>query len=361
MIAVNPYSRVNVDIPNISLAYAATALSAQVVDFNTSPRPMDVLLKQETDVLAISVRSLNVMEAERIGREYRKIHQGVRLVSIGSGIDIQCCYPYRRWEDHVGIDADFSDAYPFPEYELFDTFPLFLENWQRNRWRYAIMTSLGCPFPCMHCMCKNRRWRPRSAENAAEELQRARERWGIHSFLILDDCFNVNRGRVLRFCQLVKPLNLAWECANGLRADLFDEELAQRLAEAGCTQVSFGIESIDDQVLTNISKAETFHNIECAVKTATRYFKSVNGFFIIGLPGSSFISDRAGLEWSRSVGINAHFSYYVPQGLQLPNDEVFYGEGARPLSNAYSYEEQEQLFLETSGMRPAVPAGNQVQ
>ncbi len=357
MIFVNPYSRVNVDFPDISLAYAATHYNAKVVDFNTDPRPYDVLLAQQSDTLGISVRSLNMGEALKIAEAYKKVYPETRIVSVGTGIDIQCCYPYRQWDDHIAYDTLFSDEYPFPDYELFDTFPIFRKKWQEGIWRYAIMTSLGCPFPCEHCMCRSRKFRPRSPENSVEELKRAIGMWGIKKFFILDDCFNANTKRAARFCEQVKDLGLPWECANGLRADLFDEKLAVLLSGAGCVQASFGIESVDNKVLKNINKAETFEQIERAVKIALKYFDNVNGFFIIGLPGSTYKSDRAGLEWARKIGLNAHFSYYVPQGLHLPNDELFYGEGARPLGDAYPHEDQQRLFAETSGMRPPVPTG----
>ncbi len=356
MIFVNPYSRVNVDFPDISLAYAATHFNVPVVDFNTNPRPYDALLSRKTDTLGISVRSLNAGEAARIANTYKSAYPNTKVVSVGSGIDIQCCYPYRKWDDHLEYTVEFSDEYPFPNYELFDTFPLFETNWKNGVWRYAIMTSLGCPFPCEHCMCRSRKFRPRSPENSVNELRAAVDRWKIKKFFILDDCFNANKKRAIRFCRLVKDLCLPWECANGLRADLFDDELAEALARAGCVQVSFGIESTDNDVLASINKAESFEQMEKAAIIARRYFENVNGFFIIGLPGSSYKSDRAGLDWARRIGINAHFSYYVPQGLNLPDDEVFYGDGARPLSDAYPAEDQVRLFNETSAMRPPVPS-----
>jgi hypothetical protein len=356
MIFVNPYSRVNCDVPNLSLAYCATILgAAKIVDFNTAPRNYDILLEQPTDLLGISLRSLNIAEAERIAAAYRIAHPQTRIASVGCGIDIQCCYPFRSWSDHLSYNETFSDQYPFPNYELFDSFPTFHQNWRANKWRYVIMTSLGCPFPCMHCMCKNRPWLARSPQNCYEELKRAQTQWGIVSFLIIDDCFNVNIQRAIEFCRLIKPLGLHFECANGLRADLFTTELAQSLAEAGCIQASFGIESTDDVVLRNIHKKESFAQISAAVHIAKQHFKHVNGFFIIGLPGSSYESDRRSLAWANEIGINAHFSYYVPQGLELPDNEVFYGEGARPLSDSYAHEDQIRIYLETSSMRPVVP------
>lgn len=355
MIFVNPFSRVNTDIPNISLAYTATKFGAQVIDFNTLPRPKETILQHQADLLGISVRSMNTGEAEEIASMYLNEYPNTPIVSVGCGIDIQCCYPFHSWERHLSFPFDFSDKYPFPDYELFDSFDLFQKNWQSGKWKYALMTSLGCPFPCNYCMCRKRKWLPRSAQNSVAELEQAKDKWGISSFVIIDDCFNVNHKRCLDFATQVKNLNLTWECANGLRADLFSEELAQTLADSGCIQVSFGIESIHDDILKQINKGEDFAAIEKAVEIATRYFPHVNGFFIIGLPGSSLEKDRQSLEWAQMAGINAHFSYFVPSLCELPENEVFYGTEAKPLGDAYPKEEQQRFYQETAQMRP-IPA-----
>ena len=146
-----------------------------------------------------------------------------------------------------------------------------------------------------------------------------------------------------------------------MRADLFDEEIAAALADAGCQQVSFGIESIHDDILKNIKKGETFAQIEKAITSATRYFKHVNGFFIIGLPGTTLEKDRLSLAWARNAGINAHFSYFVPTLSELPDNEVFYGAEAKPISNVYSKSDQKLFYLETSGMRPTLPIQIKIQ
>jgi radical SAM superfamily enzyme YgiQ (UPF0313 family) len=243
MIFVNPAAQSNTDIPNVALAYAATILKAQaVVDFNTMPEPADRLYKQKIDVLGISFQSRSISEAEKIKARYKNVFPDAQVKSIAGILDVQCCYPFMQWDDRLDYGDSFSDATPFPNYELFDSFPVFLKNWQNGTWPYVIMTSRGCPYSCTYCMSHNRKWLPRSASNCAQELKHVQDAWRIKSFTILDDCFNVKKDRVIEFCQAVEPLGLAWSCTNGLRADRFDQEQAAAMQRAGCTTVGFGIE-----------------------------------------------------------------------------------------------------------------------
>jgi radical SAM superfamily enzyme YgiQ (UPF0313 family) len=352
MIFVNPQAKVNRDIPNIGLAYAATHFNIKVIDQNTMPFPKDRFLKYETDVLGISIQSRTYSEAARIAKEYKTKYPEAKVRSISGFLDIQCCYPYLDLEDKIVYDEPFSENYPFPNYELFDSFDLFKKNWQSGIWSYAIMTSQGCPYHCIYCWSKERKWGARTAQNCFQELALAKEKWGIKSFSIIDDCFNIDKNRVIEFCKLIKPLALNWTCANGLRADRIDEGIAKAMAESGCQYVSFGIESVIPQVLEAIKKGETIEQIEYAVDIAKRYFKGINGFFIIGLPQSSYERDLFSLKWAMKKSINAHFSYYVPYDKVLQDDNIFYGEGAHPVSEEYPQKSQRKIYKMTKHMRP---------
>lgn len=352
MIFINPPAKVNKEIPNIGLAYAATYFNVKVIDLNTKSYPYNRFLRQKTDILGVSVKSLTYNEALRLSNLYKKKYPDAKIKSISGFLDVQCCYPYLDFEDKISYCEPFSDKYSFPNYELFDSFKIFQKNWRSGAWGYAIMTSQGCPYKCVYCVSRERPWLARSAENSFEEIKMAKEKWGIKSFQILDDCFNVDKKRIIEFCNLVKPLNLKWFCTNGIRADKFDEEIAQNMALSGCAHLSFGIESTDSDVLLKIKKGETFEEIKNAIKIAKKYFKSVNGFFVIGLPGSSYEIDMRSLEWAQKSGINAHFSYYVPIEKQTYFDEVFYGSGAHPISEVYPKSLQKKIYKMTEKARP---------
>lgn len=351
MILVNPNASLYRNIPPLALAYMATFLRARIIDQNTKPEPNDRFLNKRTNLLGIFVRSVSYSESERIAKLYQKKYPHAKVKSIYTPIDVQCCYPTLQFEKRIVFDKPFGDSYPFPDFSLFDSFDVWLSHWQDGSWPYGILTSLGCPFQCVYCAARNRGWKPRSAKNCVEELKQAKKKYKIVSFEILDDAFNVNKARVLEFCKLVKPLKLKWVCANGLRADLLDEGEAKAMADSGCTSVSFGVESTDPEVLKNIHKGETIEQISKAVDIAKKYFKVVNGFFILGLPGSSYKKDLQSVEWITKKGITGVFSYHVPFNAEKTNSEMFYGEAARAQSAAYPKKYQEQIYKMTEFMK----------
>lgn len=351
MLFVNPESKVNPDVPNLALAYAATHYNIKVIDQNTMPFPKDRFMDIETDILGISVRSVTYTESKRIASEYKKKYPSAGIKSISGFLDVQCCYPFVQLDKRLEYNEPFSDKYPFPNYELFDSFPIFKENWQNGNWRYSIMTSLGCPYQCMFCISRNRKWLHRGVENCVEELRIAKEKWGIKSFQIIDDCFNINKERVLKFCELIKPLKLYWLCTNGVRADRFDEDMAEAMYSSGCTTISMGVESTDTDVLKAIKKGETIEQIEKAVRIAKKYFDLVNCYFIIGLPQSTYEKDLNSIRWVMKNHVNGHFSYYSPFDLGAQYNDMFYGEGAKPKSDVYPKELQGKIYRMTASMR----------
>jgi radical SAM superfamily enzyme YgiQ (UPF0313 family) len=184
------------------------------------------------------------------------------------------------------------------------------------------------------------------------ELREARQRWGIRRFDVIDDCFNADPRRVVEFCDAVRELGLPWTCANGLRADRFDAPMAAALRRSGCQYLSFGVESVDDAVLQTIRKGETASQITRAVQIAQRHFPGrVNCFLILGLPGSSYASDRDSLRWALRQGVSANVSFFVDHEQDVSGDAVFSGDRARPTSDAYDRTLQQALYNLTSYMR----------
>lgn len=300
LLLVDPRSDVYINLPNMSLAYTATVYGAPVIDQHVLPYPKDRFMKYNAEVLGISVRSFAKLEADRVVQAYSRVYPQAKIKSVNA-LDVQCCYPFLKLNEEILLERDFSDDLPFPKYELMDSFNYLLVNWQAGLWHYPILTSLGCPYGCVFCASRNRPYRTRSVDNCIAELRQAKEKYGIVSFEIIDDVFNLQKARVMDFCQKVSGLKLSWLCSNGLRADRFDQEEAQALKEAGCIAVGFGVESSDPDVLKAVNKGEAIEDIEKAVNIAGRYFSEVKGYFIVGLPGSDYRKDLSSIEWAKKI------------------------------------------------------------
>lgn len=323
MIFINPDSRTNKDIPNLAVAYAATVYRSRVIDLNTMPDPGNRFFDEKKNDYVLSVQSRNYGHARKIKEEILLKNPNASVRTLKGILDIQCCYPFVTFDETLSIDTPFSDNLPFPDYSLLDSFQIFLAKWQSGDWYYPLMTSIGCPFQCTYCMSRRRVYKTRSVDNCIDELRQAQVKWDIKKFCIMDDCFNLKKGRVLEFAAKTKPLDLEWICSNGLRADLFDEEIADAIRASGCRHLSFGAESASDRILERIQKGETLAQIEKAVSIAKPRFDAVNGFFIFGLPGTTMEDDIESLCFILKHGINAHLSVYVPfdKGLQI--DAIF--------------------------------------
>jgi len=340
ILLINPDSGVNRDLPNVNLAYVATHFKAPVVDYNTLPGKPECMFQYATKVMGISVQSHTAKEAQHIAERYRYRVPDVKIKSISGPIDVFCCYPFIDYQEKVEYAPEFSDQLVFPDYSLFDSFEVYKKNWRKGAWHYPIMTSLGCPYQCSYCASRNRKSKTRSIDNVIAELKEASSRYNMKSFGIVDECFNLDKKRVIDFCKQVKKLGLTWVASGGLRADLFDDETARAMKESGCNYVGFGIESVDDNVLLKTEKGESRAQIEQAIKIAHRYFGSrVHGFFIIGLPGSSYKSDKYALQWALRNNLSANFSTYV-----TGNNVNFYGPHARISSKAYPEYLQKKLY-----------------
>jgi len=331
MIFIDPETNANTNVPNIGLAYISAALHKlqiphKVIDQDMMPFPKDRFLK-ESGNFAISVKFNTLNEVKRITKLIHKKSPKSEISWGGPHMrnkevvkNLKKEFPYVKFKvgyyDEELLNTNNLDEIPFPRYEDFDSFDFIFDNFRTGYWRYSMMTSRGCPFHCTFCN-SDKNFRARSAVNCIDELKYAQENYKIKGFQILDDNFIMIEQRTIEFCELVKPLDMNWMLPNGIRADLITEELAKEMHKAGCKLISFGVECINDEVLKNVRKGETFSQIEKGIKIAKKYFQ-VNGFFIIGLPGSSYEKDLKSYEWAKEIGITSHFGILVP----IPGTEI---------------------------------------
>ena len=323
---IAPENNANNDVPNIGLAYISAALNKLntdniIVDQAMMPYPKDRFMIVEAETYGISVKFNIINEVKRITNLLHMMKPNAKIIWGGPHMknseiveELKKEFPYVEFKagyyDQELLDTMKLDDIPFPCYDNFDSYDYLMDNFRSGFWRYPIMTSRGCPFQCKFCN-SDKNFNARTAQNCIDELKHAVDNYGIKHFQILDDNFIMVKDRALEFCEKIKPFNLNWMCPNGIRADLITEELAKAMSEAGCTLVSFGVECADDEVLKSINKGETLKQITDGINIAKNYFH-VAGFFIIGLPGSSYEKDLASYEWSKKMGITGHFGIFVP-------------------------------------------------
>jgi len=152
-----------------------------------------------------------------------------------------------------------------------------------------VVTSRGCPGGCRFCIkhvSYGNSIRFRSPEHIIEEMQ-ALAAQGVRSIHMYADIFTVSREQVMGLCTLIRQhdLRMPWTCNS--RVDFVDPEMLQAMAQAGCTWISWGIESGSEAILRRARKGIKPAQVEQALRWAKEAGIHNWGYFIIGLPGET--------------------------------------------------------------------------
>lgn len=214
------------------------------------------------------------------------------------------------------------DSVPFPSRETFGN--QAYKDYYSRKFGYtttSIITSRGCPFKCDFCSRPvfGNRFRSRTASNIAEEVEAIR-RLGYDRVWFADDCFTLDRKRLLSICNelLRRHTNIGWECLS--RVDTVDSEVAEKMKQAGCIRVFFGIESGNDSVLRIMKKQANTKQAKDAVHTFKKAGIQVGAFFILGYPGENDKTVLDTVNFASSLPLD-YLSFTLPY--PIPGTPLF--------------------------------------
>ena len=170
--------------------------------------------------------------------------------------------------------------------------------------------SRGCPYLCTFCSWPqwfgSGSYRVRSPRSVVDEIEYAQKRWGpFRSIYFDDDTFNIGKLRMQTMADEFKrrSLQIPWGC--NARADLFDEEMMQRLADAGLFTIRIGVESADPEVLKRTRKNLDLSTVTQCIELAHRFGVKVHVTFTIGLSGESWESVRRTASFAKSLAADS--------------------------------------------------------
>jgi len=105
--------------------------------------------------------------------------------------------------------------------------------------------------------------------------------------------------RVYEICELLGSLDIVWRIST--RVNPFDKEMAQTMFEAGCKEVSFGVESFDDTVLKVLNKKATAKDNARALEIAKEVGMTTRVLFMIRTPGQTNKTVPTNIQWLSRV------------------------------------------------------------
>ncbi|HUU17233.1 MAG TPA: radical SAM protein [Sedimentisphaerales bacterium] len=170
------------------------------------------------------------------------------------------------------------DSIPFPAFEKIEL---------GKYAGFGMMTSRGCPYECTFCSVApvwNLKSYSRSPRNIVEEMKVLKQRAGVDLFLFQDEFFVSGKKQVMDFCRELQKENLEVEFKAFGRVNLVDREMMRALADSGCIELRFGVESGSDRILSQIKKGFTSTQVLDIVPAAIEIFPRVDAFYVWGFP-----------------------------------------------------------------------------
>jgi len=170
------------------------------------------------------------------------------------------------------------DEVPFPAWDRVD-----LSQYEG----YGVMTSRGCPYPCTFCSVApiwGRRAYHRSHQNIVDEMAELQRRAGVDLFLFQDEFFVCTPAQVTAFCDTLAASRLGVDWKAFGRVNLSEPDMMRRMADTGCIELRFGIESASERVLEQSRKGFTPSQAVEIVSEAVSIFDRVDAFYVWGFP-----------------------------------------------------------------------------
>lgn len=223
------------------------------------------------------------------------------------------------------------DNLPFPAWDLIEDIRIYrpaVTNFKREP-VFSLMTSRGCFGRCIFCDrgVFGNRVRMHSADYVIRMVRQLRQKYGIKEIIFYDDNMVFNKRRLKEICSLIlkESNHLNWSCS--ARVDIVDKETLRMMKNAGCWQISYGIESGSQEILNTLRKGITVDKIRKTAGLMREIGLSMRGYFIIGNPGESLKTLKETLNLIRELPLDDILVEYMTPypGTELYNNVRQYG------------------------------------
>ncbi|MDY6903930.1 MAG: radical SAM protein [Thermodesulfobacteriota bacterium] len=397
---VNPFYPISeTPSPPLGLAYLAAAMenagaTVKILDYVVYPYSRnaleDAVKEFSPDMVGVTCVTMTYENAATIVRDTRQIGDiltvmggphvsmcpeetmaalpELDIVAIGEGDDTIVrlateVQGERRWSQVPGIvyrDGDDIIATPFTAYSVdVRALPmpsrhlLPLGRYKALNMPVSITTSRGCPFKCIFCVGRKMvgaKVRYRDPVKVVDELETLKQ-MNFGQVNIADDLFTSNRRHCMGVCDEMLKRNLSLKWSSFARVDLVTPEILKKMKEAGCTAVSFGVETANPDMLKTIKKGITIEQVLAAITACMDAGIYPHVSFILGLPGETMETleeTQAFGERLKAMGASYGFHLLAP----FPGTEIrerAEALGIRILSNHWPDYHANKAIVETPG------------
>lgn len=282
-----------------------------------APEPEYFLRKTGADAIVMGEGEITVVELLEALKNKKTLHK-IKGVAFREGDKVII-------NDRRPLIEDI-DSIPFPAYELFpmEYYRLLREpNCGQTDFVIPILSGRGCTFECNFCYRMDKGFRPRSSKEIIEEIKLLKANYGINYIAFGDELLMSSQNRTIELCRdIIKhKVNIKWNCCG--RLNYATKDVLNLMKKAGCVYISYGIESMDNQILKNMNKALTVKQIIQGIEATLEAGISPGFNIIFGNIGESKETLRKGVDFLLKYDDGAEIRTIRPV-TPYPGCELYY-------------------------------------
>ncbi|QNL22332.1 radical SAM protein [Hyphobacterium sp. CCMP332] len=195
---------------------------------------------------------------------------------------------------------------------------LYNDGFCQNKPSFHVHSSRGCPYRCNFCdriqvLFNNGAQRFREVSDVVDEMEFLINEYGAKEIYFDDDNFTSDYRHVHALCEEInrRGLKIAWSAMSDVMA--LKEDTLNKMAEAGCIGIKFGLDSADARVLKETNKPLKLENLEKIVNRARKLGIKTHMSVVLGLKGETRLSLQKTFDYSCKVDIDSiQFSLATP-------------------------------------------------
>jgi len=181
-----------------------------------------------------------------------------------------------------------------------------------------MFTSRGCPVNCKFCSSSSffgSRWRARSPESVAEELEELNTRHGFGAVAFVDDNFTLSPQRVVAISEEIirRGLDIWWWNFSRAETIVKNEEMLKVMRRSGAKTIYIGVESANPQTLSALGKKMDLDTVIKAVELLKKHGFEIFASYILGSPQDNVRAIHETIRFAKRLDTNiAQFSILTP-------------------------------------------------
>ena len=204
------------------------------------------------------------------------------------------------------------DEIPWPAWELFPLDKYFGYKVSYGVYRgntLPVMASRGCPYECTFCSSPQmwgKKYDLRDVKDFVDEMEFYNKNYNVVNFDFFDLTAIIYKDWIIKLCDEIinRGLKISYQIPAGTRSEAIDYEVALKLYQSGCKNITYAPESGSARVLKDIKKKVKLSNMLDSIKYSRQVGMNIKLNIIAGFP------DETHLDIWKTVWFLVQSSWY---------------------------------------------------